>query len=43
MSNKKFAEELRKPIIRTFEKKSTLTFYRQYLAWSSWYVINKQI
>ena len=26
--NKEFAEELHKPIIRTFNKKSTLTFYR---------------
>ena len=31
MSNKELAEELHKPIIIKFEKKSTIIFYRQYL------------
>ena len=29
--NKELAQELHKPIIRNFNKKSTLTFYWQYL------------
>ena len=45
MSNKDSSEELLKPIITKLEiKKSTLTFYRQYLgSWSCQYAINKQI
>ena len=31
ISKKELAEELHKPIIRNFKKKSTLNFYRQYL------------
>ena len=32
MSNKELAEELHKPVIKKFKKKkSTITFYRQYL------------
>ena len=31
MSNQQLAEELLKPIIRKFNKESTVTFYRQYL------------
>ena len=31
ISNKELTEELRKPTIRKFKKKSALTFYRQYL------------
>ena len=31
MSNKELAQELHKPTIRKFEKKSKLIFYRQYL------------
>ena len=44
ISNKELTEELRKPVIRKFKKKSTLTFYRQYLGCCScWYAIKKQI
>ena len=35
ISNKELAEELHKPNIRKFNKKSTLTFYRQYLGLKS--------
>ena len=31
ISNKELAEELQKPIIKKCEKKSTFTFYGQYL------------
>ena len=41
ISNKELAEELHKPIIKKF-KKSTFTFYRQYMGRrSSRYAINK--
>ena len=42
-SNKELAEELHKPLIRTFKNRtSRLTFYRQYLGfWPCWYGINK--
>ena len=30
-SNKELAEELHKPILKNWEKESTLIFYRQYL------------
>ena len=33
MSNKELAEELHKPIIRKFNKKSTLIFYRYYFGY----------
>ena len=43
ISTKELAEELHKPIIRKFEKrKSTITFYRQYLGRrSNRYAIDK--
>ena len=42
ISNKELTEELHKPIIRKLEKKSTITFYRQYLGGrSSRYAIDK--
>ena len=43
MSDQQLAEEWHELIIRKF-KKSTITFYRQYLGcWSCWYAINNQI
>ena len=40
--NKKLANKLHKPISRKLNKKSTITFYRQYLwCWSCRYPINK--
>ena len=42
MSDQQLAEEIHIPIIRKLRKKSTITFYKQYLGcWSSWYAINK--
>ena len=42
ISNKELAEELHKPLIRKFNEKSTLTFYRQYLGCrSSRYAIDR--
>ena len=39
---KGLTEELYKPIIRKFKKKSTFAFYRQNLSFGScWYTINK--
>ena len=45
LSNREIAEELHKPIIRKFDKKkSSLTFYRQYLRYRpSRYAIDKYI
>ena len=45
MSDQQFAEKLRKPIIRKFNKEtSTLSFYRKYFGRrSSRYAIDKQI
>ena len=44
ISNKELTEELQKPIIKKFKKKSTITFRRQYLGCrSSRYANDKQI
>ena len=43
MPDLQLAEELHKTIIKKIrEKKSTITFYRQYLGfWSCWYAIHR--
>ena len=42
ISNKELAEEIHKPVIRKFNKKSTFTFYRKCLKCrSSRYAIDK--
>ena len=41
ISNKELGEEIHKPIIRKFKKKSAFNFYRKYLGcWFCWYEIN---